>query len=224
MNLNYEVVRSKRKTMAIHVYRDQLIKVRAPLGSRDSEIDAFVMQYQDWINKKLDESRQFPGLDDSQYGCGGFLWLLGQYISIYVSQGQHNSVQLEKNTLHIHQINSNDEKKTFRLINNWKREYARDLFQQRLRYWHEQFPIPMKAYQFRLRKMKRQWGNCNRKGVITINSQLVRYPAVCIDYVIVHELTHLQHLHHGNAFYQLLEKVLPDWQQYKKLLTEFSGL
>ncbi|MCP4414836.1 MAG: M48 family metallopeptidase [Gammaproteobacteria bacterium] len=224
MNLNYEVVRSKRKTMAIHVYRDQLIKVRVPLDSRDSEIDAFVMQYQDWIHKKLDESRQFPGLDDSQYCGGGFLWLLGQYISIIVSQGQRNSVQLEKNTLYIHQINTNDEKKTLRLINIWKREYASDLFQQRLRYWYEQFPIPMKAYQFRLRKMKRQWGNCNRKGVITINSQLVRYPADCIDYVIVHELTHLQHLHHGNAFYQLLEKVLPDWQQYKKLLTEFSGL
>jgi len=224
MNLNIEVVRSRRKTMAIHVYRDQSIQVRAPLRSKAREVDAFIAQYQDWINKKLDEARQFPGLDESQYRDGGFLWLSGEKISISVSKGKCNRVQLIENSLHIHQLNTKDETKTFRLINKWKREYATDLFQQRLRYWHELFPIPMKDYQFRLRKMKRQWGNCNRKGIITINSQLVRYPADCIDYVIVHELTHLQHLHHGNAFYQLLEKVMPDWQQHKIRLTKFSGL
>jgi len=223
MKLNYEVVRTKRKTMAIHVYRDQLIQVRAPLRCKDSDVEAFVVNYQGWINKKLDDAKRYPGLEDSQYRDGGFLWLLGQCITIVVSKGQCNRVQLEENTLLIQQVNIRDEKKTFRLINKWKREYTADLFQQRLAYWFEKFPVPMKAYQFRLRKMKRQWGNCNRKGVITINSQLVRYPASCIDYVIVHELTHLQHLNHGKAFYRLLERVMPEWQQFKLQLTEFSG-
>jgi len=86
-----------------------------------------------------------------------------------------------------------------------------------------QFPIQLKDYQFRLRKMKRQWGNCNQRGMITINSQLIRYPLTCIDYVMVHELTHLKHLHHGRAFYQLLEQVMPDWRQHRLLLSQFSG-
>ncbi|RLA00756.1 MAG: hypothetical protein DRQ47_09065, partial [Gammaproteobacteria bacterium] len=101
--------------------------------------------------------------------------------------------------------------------------FAIELFVERLSFWAEQFPEPMENYQFRLRKMKRQWGNCNNKRIITISSRLIRYPQSCIDYVLVHELTHLKYLHHGRSFYRLLEKVMPDWQEQQRMLSQFSG-
>ena len=87
-----------------------------------------------------------------------------------------------------------------------------------------QFPIRLPDFQFKLRKMKRQWGNCNHKGIITINSQLIRYPLNCIDYVLIHELTHLIHLNHGKSFYRLMEQVCPNWNQQRLLLSQFSGV
>jgi len=221
--MNYEVVRSKRKTMSIHVYRDQRVVIRAPLRCKDNEISVFFKKYRNWVENKLHESRKFPGLSDSQYRDDGFLWLLGKSLSISVKKSNSNRIAHRDDRLIVYQTDVADSSKTFRMINKWKRNYALAIFQNRLAFWFEQFPLQLKDYQIRLRKMKRQWGNCNHLGVITINSQLVRYPESCIDYVLVHELTHLKYLHHGRAFYRLLENVMPDWQQHKLELSQFSG-
>jgi len=67
----------------------------------------------------------------------------------------------------------------------------------------------------RLRKMKRTWGSCSAKGVITLNPHLVKAPAKCVDYVIAHELCHLEELNHGKAFYALQEQLFPGWREAK---------
>jgi len=55
-------------------------------------------------------------------------------------------------------------------------------------------------------------------GVIYLNPELVRAPSACIDYVIVHEVCHLKHHHHGNAFYAELSSLCPDWPARKRRL------
>ena len=210
--------------MAIQICRDQCVLVRAPLRCKDKDIEEFFGKHQDWVDRKLQESRQYPGLAESQYVNEGSLWVMGESLVISVDDGSPVKVTQLSNCLKVVQGDKADITKTSRLVTQWKRNYASNIFQEKLAYWFSMFPVPIRKYQFRLRKMKRQWGNCNHQGVITINSQLIRYPESCIDYVIVHELTHLKHLHHGWAFYDLLEKVMPDWQQQKLLLSRFSGL
>jgi len=221
--MNFEILRSKRKTMTIHVFRNQRVQVRAPLRCKDDEIASFFAKHRPWIVKKLQEFKQYPGLEDSQYTASGSLWLIGKSYPISVIKGSKNQVKLTEQELVVEQCETTDSSKTIKLITKWKRDFASEMFQRRLVYWAEQFPVTLKEYQFRIRKMKRQWGNCSHRGVITINSQLIRYPQSCIDYVIIHELTHLKHLNHGKAFYYLLEQVMPQWRQHKQLLSEFSG-
>jgi predicted metal-dependent hydrolase len=222
--MNYEIKRSKRKTLSIQVYRDQRVQVRAPLRCKDSEIERFVAKHEDWVRNKLDESLEYPGLPESKFVADGYLWLLGEKHFIEVNLGKPNSVVIEEGKIIVTQLNLLDVDKTYRLINNWKADYAATLFNERLNIWAAQFPIRLPSFQFKLRKMKRQWGNCNHKGIITINSQLIRYPLHCIDYVLVHELTHLKHLNHGKNFYRLMEEVCPDWNQQRLLLAQFSGV
>jgi len=56
------------------------------------------------------------------------------------------------------------------------------------------------------------------KLIITLNTELVKAPIHCVDYVIVHELCHLLYLHHDTNFYQLINKILPDWERRKERL------
>lgn len=221
--MDYEIKRSKRKTLAILVHRDQRVSIRAPFSCKDEEIALFFAKHQNWVAKKLEQSQQYPGLPESQYQCSGTAWLLGEAVTIIISEATINRINHEKNQFLLLQKHPEDTDKTRCLVVRWKRNFAEKLYTERLLFWSKQFPSPLPEYHLRLRKMKRQWGNCNHQGVITINSQLVRYPLTCIDYVLVHELTHLKHLHHGKAFYRLLEKVMPDWRQQKTLLSQFSG-
>ena len=66
--------------------------------------------------------------------------------------------------------------------------------------------------------MEKRWGSCTPQQKIILNTELIKAPIACINYVILHELCHLVHHNHSQAFYQLLNQFMPDWQKYKQLL------
>jgi len=71
----------------------------------------------------------------------------------------------------------------------------------------------------KFRKMKRRWGSCDSKGVITLNKKLMLTPQICIDYVIIHELAHLKHLNHSKKFHALVEKYCDFSVEAKEMLS-----
>ena len=70
----------------------------------------------------------------------------------------------------------------------------------------------------RLRRMKRTWGSCSSKGIITLNPHLVKAPPPLINYVIAHEVCHLAELNHGRAFYALQTQLNPCWREQRAKL------
>ena len=71
-----------------------------------------------------------------------------------------------------------------------------------------------------LRKMKTRWGSMSTSGRLTLNLELIKAPRECIEYVVYHELCHLHHQNHGPAYYQLLDRTLPDWKRRKEQLEQ----
>ena len=70
-----------------------------------------------------------------------------------------------------------------------------------------------------------QWGNCrSEKGVLTFNTNLMYAPLECIEYVVLHELTHLKVQNHNKLFEALLTKYMPQWRARRKELNEFIAL
>jgi len=114
--------------------------------------------------------------------------------------------------------NDRNNKKTIKeLLNKWYAKHAEEIFNKRFEICYEcikRFRIP--SPQLRLRKMIKRWGSCTNSKTILINTELVKTPLYCIDYVIMHELCHLKIRKHDNNFYTLLSKCMPDWKKRKE--------
>lgn len=74
----------------------------------------------------------------------------------------------------------------------------------------------------KVRKLTRRWGSCSTNKTITLSYFLIQLPWPLIDYVLLHELLHTKHLHHGKDFWQNLEEIVPETLYLRKLIKTYS--
>lgn len=72
-----------------------------------------------------------------------------------------------------------------------------------------------------VRTMKRRWGSCSNKGIITLSTELIKLADLYIEYVIIHELCHLKHHNHGSGYYKLLNELFPEWKTVRKEMKKY---
>ena len=86
---------------------------------------------------------------------------------------------------------------------------------------HYEKALRVSAGALTLRHMKTRWGTCNtRSRRITLNLELAKYASGALEYVVAHELAHLRVAGHNKRFYALLDEVMPDWRERRKVLRE----
>lgn len=69
------------------------------------------------------------------------------------------------------------------------------------------------------RKLKSMWGSCNRRtNTVTLNYDLMRFPQICTDYVVLHELTHFLYIYHDKNFYKIVERFMPEYKSVVKMM------
>lgn len=209
----YQVRYSRRRSLALYVYPDQRVELRAPLGCPDSIVSAFLAERSDWVQRKLREFAQRPprrfAVDQPQPFLGGFY-------PLQVIEERPYGVWLAGERL---QVRCRVPDEVPRLLDAWYRRQAQAVFAERLAACREALAaLRLPAPRLRLRRMRSRWGSCSSRGDITLNTDLVRYPPHLIDYVIVHELCHLREFHHGPAFYRLMDRALPDWAERRRQL------
>lgn len=106
-------------------------------------------------------------------------------------------------------------------LNKWLKNKMIDIFSVRLKYNYDLFNESIPFPKLKIRSMKTRWGVCNRRDTsVTLNSKLIKYSLDEIDYVIVHELSHLVHFDHSRAFWNTVEKYMPGYKKSVKVLKE----
>ena len=134
-------------------------------------------------------------------------------LTIHLVRGFKTTVFFTGNEIRI-DIGKNSNRDVQTALQGWYLLQAKKVFSERLQLiaertaWGRAQPIPLK-----LRRMKRSWGNCSSMGVIKLNTHLVKAPLPLVDSVIAHELCHLVEMNHGKAFYELLERLNPNWRK-----------
>ena len=100
-------------------------------------------------------------------------------------------------------------------------EDIRRIYQSRLNYWYSVFEEKIPVPNLKIRKMTSRWGVCNIKSHnVTLNYELSKYDITCLDYVIVHELSHFIHHNHSKEFWMLVGKYYPKYKETRKMLKE----
>ena len=106
-------------------------------------------------------------------------------------------------------------------LNKWYNKVVKDTFMERFTYIYNIFDEANIMPKLKIRKMKSRWGVYNRvKHSVTLNSELIKYNVRCLDYVIVHELSHVIHFNHSKNFWTLVSKYCNNYKAIKKELKE----
>lgn len=213
----YHLLRSRRRTIAIHVH-DGRVDVRAPLRAAQRDIDAFVQQKAGWIEKKLAELRA-QAVEQFRVDDGCTIEVLGERLVVRWQPAVRGAVQRDGDVLCI-QGRGLDDEKARRLFLRWLAEQAGHTLLPLAERRIAAMGLSHRHTGFTLRYTRSLWGRCSGRGNILFNPLILLAPPAVMDYLIVHEASHLQHMDHSRAFWALVEQYCAHWQQGRRWLRE----
>ncbi|GHE94727.1 hypothetical protein GCM10011501_25220 [Thalassotalea profundi] len=207
------------------------VVVRAPLRIKESYIDNLLINKSAWIQDKLTQQLR-QKIDQNRLCTGGQIWFDGKLCPLNVTYGLKNTVNFDGSCINIviktmqkvlnqssndHGVNANiPEKLIKKKLEVWLKSQAEHYLIPRCHQYSQVMLLTPNT--ITIRQYKARWGSCNSLGNVQFNYLLMMAPKWVVDYVIVHELCHLQHLNHSREFWQLVEQYSPDYILAKKWL------
>jgi predicted metal-dependent hydrolase len=209
----YEVVRSRRKTLAIHI-KGGKVTINSPLKASVSWISEFVSGNVPWIEGKirdqLAKEKEVLVLAD-----GREVPYMGKPRRLQVVLGRKQEVVLDDEQLLI-RVASRD--KLEKAYGTWLLEQAREYMVTQTIKTAKLMSLDHKLKNVVFRKTRSKWGHCEDNGVIQYNPLVMMAPRAVIDYLIVHETSHLRHLDHSPRFWKTVSVLCPDYKKHRDWL------
>lgn len=222
---NPKIIHTRRKTIALIIERDGSLVVRAPLRVSDKAILRMIEQKKDWIRAKQAQVKaRYPAYAPKEYANGEEFWYLGKTYPLEIINARSPTLSLD-GSLHREgsfKLSSHGLPKAPLVFKNWYRRQAAKILPERSQWWASRHGF---TYQkIRISSALTRWGSCSSKGTLSFTWRLVMAPIAVIDYVVVHELVHLQVKNHSKEFWGRVELIMPDYKQKIKWLKENGHL
>lgn len=219
--IEFVIVRRDRKTLEIAVEPDATVVVAAPLDAPLAAIEEKVRKRAAWVMRQQRYFIQYlPRTPDRMYVAGETHLYLGRQYRLKVAPHIQVMVKLVRGFIVIQTHHPAKPEITRELVERWYRERAQIKFSGRLEVNLLRFPEPdnFRPKGLIIRHLQKRWGSMLSAGRLLLNRRLIEAPIDSIDYVMTHELCHMSEPHHGPAFFELLDRVLPDWPKRKERL------
>jgi len=195
---DYHLTLEKRRTIAIHVYPDQSVTVKAPLRAKEHKIHGFIQSKVRWVLKHQLHFANFRPLPPKAYISGENFRYLGKNYKLRVRHtAKEERVVLQEGTLTVFSFLTAHRARTRMLLDNWYAEQAWEIFQRRLRVCSALFFLKQPP-DLAIRRMTSRWGSySSRTHRICLNLDLIKTSRKHIDYILIHELCHITHGAHN---------------------------
>lgn len=200
----YKIVRSKRKTLAITIDSEARLVVRAPMRLSEDVIRDFIHKKAHWIAQKQKQMRDCAkkhstlALEEGE----NVLYFGKTYL---VSRRKTDNVYTEENLLivpiHI----------TLNEFVEWLKARAEVIIPQRVDYYANLMEVKYKS--LKLSEAKQRWGSCGARNTLNFAWRLVMCPQWVIDYVVIHELSHITYKDHSSKFWSRVAAIMPNYKE-----------
>ena len=219
--IKVEVVRKDIKNLHLGVYPPHgRVRVAAPLVVKDDAVRLAVIDKLGWIKRQRAKFAQQPRQSQREMVNGESHYFLGQRYRLRVHEQDGPARVALRGVanldLFVRKSTNHDQREIILL--RWHREQLKTLIPPLLDKW--QRILGVKVANWGVKKMKTKWGSCNpATRRVWFNLELAKKPVLCLEYIVVHELVHLLERHHDERFMALMEKHMPQWRMYRKMLS-----
>jgi predicted metal-dependent hydrolase len=227
--INYTIRKSFRAKYLRVDFHEHGIQVVAPVGMNDQHIKLFIENKKDLIFKKFEKHMLYLARSKGKlkFGNGDMLYYLGKEFPLKVNENEKSlvGVRFTEDCIQVN-IDKNipPEKRREEIYNQLEKWYitkAKQQIYERLEFYSDIMGVEFNKV--RVKNQKTRWGSCSQKRNLNFNWKLVMAPIEIIDYVIVHELSHLRHMNHSKDFWEVVGGYIPDYLIKRKWLRD-NGL
>ena len=214
--------RAGARTIRLSIKPDGSLHVHAPRFASQRTIAQFVASQSDWIQRVLAQKADHTPTHTGPYRLFGREYQLFFGYRPDLSIGWHivdHQVFYNSSRYHLQpkttvSLTPDEQHKLATFTKNTFAHYVTA----RLPQLHARMNLPVAYHQVRFKNQASCWGSCSSAGNLNFNYQLVHYPPEVIDYVLIHELSHLVHPDHSRAFWALVAKFDGDYQKHRRML------
>lgn len=218
--IDYRLVRAPRRSIGMEVRRDGLT-VRASRRTSIREIEGALRDHAAWIRGRLAErrARRREALP-SVWTSGAPILFQGRELALDVRRGERAEIAADLLNFTVLHPAHDDEPALAEFVVEWLRRESLRLYAPRVERSAARIGLP--PPRVALSRSAREWGSCNRQGVIRLSWRLIQLPPELAQYVVAHEVAHLVELNHSPRFWALVEALHPGHRAARRALGEWS--
>lgn len=209
---NIKIIRSRRRSLSLHVLSDGSLEIKAPWFIPRPFINDFIEKHSEWIEKRKKIVQKKQALKKSYSHGESYLYLGKEYI---LDIGNYSEITIEDNKL-LFPIGLKFRAK--KELENWYIRQARELITAAVDRYAKEMETEYTHITFS--DTKSQWGRCTSDNRLQFSWRLIMTPLLVLNYVVIHELAHTKYKNHGIRFWNTVRAVMPSYKQQIKWLKE----
>jgi len=208
------LIRSNRRTIALILERDGSLTVRAPKRAAMRDIQNFIHEKADWIERSREKLKAIVTVPKKEFADGETFLFLGKDYELRLIPHQRQTLHFDSGFT----LKASARPRGEAVFTQWYRSQALTIFTERVTYYATLHGFSPK--QVKVNSAKTRWGSCSTNGTINFSWRLVMAPLDVIDYVVIHELVHLRIKNHSQKFWQAVAQLCPEYKSHKKWLRD----
>lgn len=232
--IEFELIRRKRKTLCIKIEENGNINVIAPMNLNNDYILNFVFKKAKWILNQKNKIKEIKNkiIKREFKDNNTFMYLGNEYPIKFIYNEKIKKVKIERNTNNSENINKKEKENFYfeietntyneeilkKALEKWYREKTFKIVNERVKLYSHNFTNKVTC--IKVKEQKKQWASINIKNEIFFNWKIGMAPIEVIDYIVVHEMCHMDFRNHSKDFWKRVAEIMPCYKTYHNYLKE----